>query len=101
MEFPSRFKGKINILYIYNVKLIYYLNVQSYSSLKIYDLQKDMSLDCTDELKVLVYGPLNAYSYTMYIVKGVQFVMGSHALWRTTQNSGFVTLGENNTPFYG
>ena len=63
------------MLYIYNVKLIYYLNIQSYISLQIYCLQKDMPSDYIDELKALAHGLLRAYSYIACIVNGVRFVV--------------------------
>ena len=59
-----------------------------------------MCLDCTDELNALAYGPLNAYSYTTCILNGVSFFVLSHDLQHTTQNSGIVTLREDDTPFY-
>ena len=101
MEFPSWFKENVSILYIYTVKLNYYLNIQSYISLHIYCLQKDIPSDYTDELKALAYGPFLAYSYTVCIVNGVRFVVNSCDLRCTTQNSGVVTFWEYATPFYG
>lgn len=101
MEFPSWFKEKVSKLYIYNVKLVYYLNIPSYISLKIYYLQKDMPSDCIDELKVLTYGLLRIYSYTACIVNAVRFAVNSRDLRLITQNSGVVTFGEDGTPFYG
>ncbi|XP_052625778.1 uncharacterized protein LOC111885117 [Lactuca sativa] len=73
----------------------------SWFSDKVYQLERNSSPECTNELKALAYGPLNAYSYTACIVHGVRFVVYDHELRRTTQNSGVFTLGEDGTPFYG
>jgi hypothetical protein len=63
--------------------------------------QYKVKTDCTNELRALVHGPLNAYCYTACIVNGVRFVVHDRDVQRTTQNSGVVTLGEDGTPFYG
>ncbi|XP_023738343.2 uncharacterized protein LOC111886342 [Lactuca sativa] len=68
---------------------------------KIYRLERESPSDCTNELKALAHGPLDATSYTACIVNGVRFVVLSHDLQRTTQNSGILTLGVDGTPFYG
>lgn len=68
----------------------------------IFIISKKVCLsDCIDELKVLAYGPLNAYSYNACIVNAVWFVVCIHDLQCIIQNSGFVTLGEDGTPLYG
>ncbi|KAI3813595.1 hypothetical protein L1987_18322 [Smallanthus sonchifolius] len=59
------------------------------------------SPDCTDELRALAYGPLSAYSYTARIVNGVRFVVHRRDLRHTTHNSGIVSFGEDDTPYYG
>jgi hypothetical protein len=60
-----------------------------------------MSPECTNEIKALAHGPLNAYSYSACIVNGVRFVARTRDDGRTTQNSGVVSIGEDDTPFYG
>ncbi|KAI3755132.1 hypothetical protein L1987_54927 [Smallanthus sonchifolius] len=53
------------------------------------------------DLRALAHGPLYASSYTAYIVNGVRFVVQNRDSRRATQNSGVVTIGEDDTPFYG
>ncbi|KAI3730858.1 hypothetical protein L1987_62037 [Smallanthus sonchifolius] len=53
------------------------------------------------ELRALAHGPLYASFYTACIVNGVRFVVQNRDSRRTTQNSGVVTIGEDDTPFYG
>ncbi|KAD5508306.1 hypothetical protein E3N88_16009 [Mikania micrantha] len=60
-----------------------------------------LSVELSNELKLLAHGPLNAYVYTACIVNGVRFVVHSRDVRRTTQNSGVVTIGEYGTHFYG
>jgi hypothetical protein len=49
----------------------------------------------------LAHGPLNTYSYTGCIVNVVRFLVHSLDVRSTTQNSGVVTVGEDDTTYYG
>ncbi|KAK1416898.1 hypothetical protein QVD17_26017 [Tagetes erecta] len=85
-EFPSWFKLKLP---------------SSSSRLSSSSSSSSSTPDNTKELRVLAHGPLSAYSYSACIVNGVRFVVHSRDVRRTTQNSGVLSVGEDNTPFYG
>lgn len=60
-----------------------------------------MSPIYTDELNALAHGTLYANTYTACIVNGVRFVVHTRDDNRTTQNSGIVVPGLDDSLFYG
>ncbi|KAI3711783.1 hypothetical protein L1987_70329 [Smallanthus sonchifolius] len=91
-EFESKFPER-NMQTDFSSWLKYEANVFSFSS--------SSSTPDKNELRALAHGPLYASSYTACIVNGVRFVVQNRDSRRTTQNSGVVTIGEDDTPFYG
>ncbi|KAI3793975.1 hypothetical protein L1987_36599 [Smallanthus sonchifolius] len=91
-EFESKFPER-NMQTDFSSRLKYEANVFSSSS--------SSSTPDNKELRALAHGPLYASSYTACIVNGVRFVVQNRDSRRTTQNSGVVTIGEDDTPFYG